>query len=539
MNRFKRKTIWILLLVIGLVFFASLLVTTKAKEALIGAFADKIVLLNQAQPFQINYESLEISFINKSFCLEQVNILPDELNTGTYEAQPHISINSIEGKNFKIFPLLWRQELNIDEFYIDGSEIVIKNEKRLKVKRNNPNVKSTRSLKKIAVEKFELTNYKFVQLNSNLKDTTTILTGDRISVEGIGFTRKQSQEENLELDLNNLNLVGTNHLLILKRQKDSIFMKHLKLDFGNGYINLEGFKYGNKEQLKSASKNNTFNKPLNAVHIPKMEFFGLKTDSLINNKMFIGDSILVKDAVLTIAKNLDKPWNTEIIKPLPQQMLRNQKNGFWFKKIQIENGHLDYIEFSKSDEILVPIKNLDAKITDVGTMKTNGKLKPNNGMKVQLHAILFDDLNFHLGMEFPNPLESNHFDFYGGTGPFRFESFNPIMVPTSNIMFESGRVDEINFKGQGNEVRTNGELVMRYSDLKAIVLKKNSKEKKKSFTWMANATIRKENPKNDKLKTAKMGYERIPYKGFGNYMFKTIESGLANSVYPLGSRKKN
>ena len=158
-------------------------------------------------------------------------------------------------------------------------------------------------------------------------------------------------------------------------------------------------------------------------------------------------------------------------------------------------------------------------------------------MHIALQGRLFKDFSFYINLDYLDPMRYDGFEFKGSTGPFNFETFNPIMVPTSNIKFESGHVSRIDFNGSGNGEETTGEFVMVYNNLTATVLKENGYKKNKTFSWLANTAVRKQNPKNGKLKTAQIHYQRVPYKGFGNYMFKTIESGLINSVYPFGKRK--
>ena len=172
----------------------------------------------------------------------------------------------------------------------------------------------------------------------------------------------------------------------------------------------------------------------------------------------------------------------------------------------------------------------------MGWERSKGQKKQMYPMEVHVEGRLFQDFPMDLDISFLNPMQNDQFSFSGSTGPFRFESFNPVMVPTSNIKFESGHVSALSFKGTGNAEKTSGELVMHYEDLAATVLRKKGRRKNKTLSWLANAAVRKNNPKNGKLMVAKMGHQRESYKGFGNYMFKTIESGLVNSVYPFGNR---
>ena len=279
------------------------------------------------------------------------------------------------------------------------------------------------------------------------------------------------------------------------------------------------------------------NRPASSYHIPYTEVFGIRTDSFFSQASFLADSIKVQDAAFTILKDLKKPWNKERILPIPQQLLRNEKGKFWLDKIQITNAHIDYIEIIDDKEVRIPVDNLNATVLNMGTIQSEYQKLSDNAMTIQLQGRVLNAMNFETNFQFTNPLQSNFFHFSGSTGSFTFESLNPVMVPSSNIKFESGKVHEIVFSGEGNEERTKGELIMRFNDLKSSVLKKKTEERNKTFSWLANTAVRSENPKNGKLKTAQINFKRVPYKGFGNYMVKTVESGLVNSVYPFGRRK--
>jgi len=80
---------------------------------------------------------------------------------------------------------------------------------------------------------------------------------------------------------------------------------------------------------------------------------------------------------------------------------------------------------------------------------------------------------------------------------------------------------------------------MLYTDLDAEVVKKNQKDKSKFLSWAANTVIHTSNPgKNNKLRVAQMEAERVIYKGFGNIVWKALQSGIVNSVTPTGKIKK-
>ena len=49
--------------------------------------------------------------------------------------------------------------------------------------------------------------------------------------------------------------------------------------------------------------------------------------------------------------------------------------------------------------------------------------------------------------------------------------------------------------------------------------------------------MHKGNPgKNDKVREVIMSFDRVEYKGLGNYLWKTIQSGLVNTIAPIGKK---
>jgi hypothetical protein len=534
----QRRKLILFIGVSALLFLLGYITLRQIALSIAEAFESRVVLISETSPYQITHEGLDISILRQSFRLNKVLILPDTLSKDTGNLQPHITIGAISANDFELLPLLFAGKLNIGQIQMERIDIVYKAHKK-EALYNKPRKVSQktakRPLKNLNVEHVELKEYSFVSLSRDSKDSLTNVIGETLSISQVAFERS-SDNGKLSLNPSRLKLKGSN--LKGAIQATELKLADFEFDIYQRVAYFKGLQIGNRDLSKEKTRRKAHNTPVNSIKIKGMECFGIQMDKLFQKLELNADSLIIDQATTHIVKNVDKPWNRNVTIPLPQQMLRDQKVMFWFKKIRIENSGLEYIEFSRSDEIVIPIKKLNASILNVGSRKNAVVSDSSNSMEVQLNATLFDDLDFNLDMNFMDPMKANDFEFKGSTGPFRFESFNPIMVPTSNIKFESGQVKRIYFNGTGNTEKTSGEFVMLYDDLKTTVLKHKSQKKNKTFSWLANTSVRKQNPKKGKLKVAMMGYERVPYKGFGNYMFKTIESGLINSVYPFGIRKR-
>jgi hypothetical protein len=78
-------------------------------------------------------------------------------------------------------------------------------------------------------------------------------------------------------------------------------------------------------------------------------------------------------------------------------------------------------------------------------------------------------------------------------------------------------------------------MKMLYHDLEAEVFKKKTAEKNDFLSWSVKNLVHKSNPGNNgEVREATMKFERVMYKGFGNFLWKTLQNGIVNSIAPFG-----
>ncbi|MDT0605970.1 hypothetical protein [Croceitalea rosinachiae] len=514
----------------------------QTKKTIQKALDNQIVLLNKTQPLHLTYDKLELSYLQRSFELTNVVLLQDSSYLDLNKLTPHTLINSIKVKNFKVLPLLINKKLDVDEFEVIGLEVVFKKggllEKRLTQKTKKKASSSSRNvLNQLSISKFKVSDFQIVHFDEKANDTINALKGDLLVVKDILFTGGPDKKvisiktDDVVFELDQMSVTYGSI-------KDKISLSKGIMNLGTGYSKFRNLKLSDLNSLKKKVSNNTFTKSPGSFDISMVEVFGLDTSKLFKNFDLMADSVLIDNAKITILKDSNKPWNKSVTKPMPQQVLRNSNKEFWINKVLIKNSSLNYLEIINDKEVVINLEDVQSTILNLGTVKSKYNDLESPNIDVTISAKVFKELNFLLNLKLINPLHSNFFSFNGHTSSFNFESFNPVMVPSSSIKFESGRVLKIDFNGQGNETSTKGDFVMRYDNLKTIILRKDAMLTNKTFSWLANSAVRKENPKNGRLKTAQIDFNRIPYKGFGNYMVKSIESGLINSVYPFGKRTR-
>lgn len=113
--------------------------------------------------------------------------------------------------------------------------------------------------------------------------------------------------------------------------------------------------------------------------------------------------------------------------------------------------------------------------------------------------------------------------------------FNPAIFPVAGLEFNSGVLDSLILKGSANTTYSSGTMKMLYHNLDLFVMKRGKHTKNTFLSWSINSFIRKNNPGKGvgkKPRVAIMFFERDMEKGFGNFFWKTIFSGLKATLIP-------
>ena len=181
----------------------------------------------------------------------------------------------------------------------------------------------------------------------------------------------------------------------------------------------------------------------------------------------------------------------------------------------------------KSDVLLnIPISNLNASITNITSIKSYR----DTPMKVTADGLLMNVGIAHLDAVFPLKNQQNTFYFSGSLGPSKMKVFDSALYPVLGLKVLKGDLDKLTFSASANEKESTGKMTMLYHNLEAEVFK-STHEENKFLSWTVNTLIHKSNPKKNKTpREVTLHAERVIYKGLGNYFWKTLQSGIINTV---------
>jgi hypothetical protein len=172
---------------------------------------------------------------------------------------------------------------------------------------------------------------------------------------------------------------------------------------------------------------------------------------------------------------------------------------------------------------------------------SSGKLKPqpqNNQQqeRADLNSLLMGTGKLNVKINFNLTDNNGAFTYSGDLGKFDLKNLNPLSKALGLIEIESGDIQHIDFKANGNLRSASGSMNMLYTNLKVKLLSDNidgEGTKEKGFlSFLANAIlVKNENPqKGEAPRTASMTNTRINSASFFNLMWKTVFVGIKDIV---------
>jgi hypothetical protein len=357
-----------------------------------------------------------------------------------------------------------------------------------------------------------------------------------LEIDGIQLKKLEGLNNYFKIDLDYLSIELLKERINLPNGNYYITFDGLYLNLSDSLVELEGLTYTptfeNKYELAKKLK---YTSEIFDITLKKLSVRGIDFQKLKNVGSFYADSIIVQSLNLNILMDKRMPFNEDRRPKLPNEVIKNVGFPLYIRGISIKNSRLNYQERMENTEELMTavLGNLSVEIsfaTSVSDSIAIGK-----SMEVKLRSNFMDITPLSIDFDFPLNSLLDTFYFTGHMSSAKMSEFNQAAFPAMGLKFDNGQLDNINFSGSASPRFSKGKMTMLYHNLEADISKKDFENKNKFLSWLANAVLYTSNPgKNTEIRIAQMEFERVPYKGFGNLMWKTLQSGIMHSVLPTG-----
>lgn len=522
-------------------------IMTKAVNA-------ELFKISNESELNITIDNIKVNVFSRTLIFKGISVKVDssyfeefKLGNTNKPTLTEFYISDLRLRGFDVSNYLFNRHLDLKKILIKGVDLnVYRADKYKKMPLKNTANKQfdldslyIKGLNKIDLSKVEVDKFSFHMIEAKSGDTINSYNGTQFEIRGISLDSHNGSEGYFKINTNKLNLKLRRQRFDLKGGNYFVYFKKLDFYFADSTIRISDFMFKPARDKYKIAASLEFTQEVIDVEVKAISIHGLKVGDAIRYGIVDIDSILIDKLKIELYKDKNKPWNYDKRPMFLQQKLKHLKQPLHIDMVKVSNSKLIYSERPKDSKklLVVDISNMNAQLDFVTSIRDS--LRSGKKLKINLNGYLMNTSHLNLDVIMPYNSRVDTFYFAGSLGPADFVKFNPAIYPATGIKFDAGKLESVMFSANASPKGAKGKMTMRYSGLEAEVTKKDVEEKDKTLSWLANAVLPKSNPsKKGKLKVAKIEVDRIEYKGLGNLIWKSVQSGLVNTILPTGKKIK-
>jgi hypothetical protein len=275
------------------------------------------------------------------------------------------------------------------------------------------------------------------------------------------------------------------------------------------------------------------------VYVHDITFSGVDFDGFLRKQEFQTEKILLDGLNALIYRDKSVPFQSGIVKDLPQGILRKIEAWISIDTLQVK-GDITYQEkLPKKKEIAeISFNDLDASLFNITSVDSLA-YRP---MRLISKGMLADTASFEISVLFDMQDPKDRFTFTGQIERMQLTALNKMLMPVASVKIKDGYAEHIYFNVKADNEIATGEMKFRYDNLKVQILNPETNDLKGLNqgikTFFANAFIvRHKNPTFIFLRPGKIFLKRDPTRAIFHYWGKALLSGAASSVGIHKSKK--
>ena len=290
------------------------------------------------------------------------------------------------------------------------------------------------------------------------------------------------------------------------------------------------------------SNNLAFQKDWFDVQVDGITFSGLDFTGSFGAQEYHTEKILLEGLNALVYRDKSVPFQSGIVKDLPQSILRKIDTWVYIDTLQVK-GDVTYQEkpANKEEVAEISFNRLDASLYNITTVDSMAH-KP---MHLSGKGLLADTANFQINARFDmfdrhDPKDK--FTFSGHIDQMPLAALNKMLRPVAGINIKDGCAERISFNIEANDEYARGEFNFRYQNLRVQILNPETNDLKGLNqgikTFFANTfVVKRRNPNFIFLRPGNIFLQRDPSRAIFHYWGKALLSGAVSSVGINKSRK--
>ena len=282
------------------------------------------------------------------------------------------------------------------------------------------------------------------------------------------------------------------------------------------------------------------------------DYFSGKIDSIsisqpnikrwFDKEELAGKYMAVNGLNLDVYRDKQLPFNEAQRPKMLQDLIKSVKVPLSVDSLILARSQVSYSERKETDNLEGKIRftNIRARILPFTNIKTSNGAIPN--FDIHASATIQDSCQLKVNMNYLMNHPENKFTVKGSLSPFNMQILNPVLEPLAMISIRSGKVNQFQFDFSANQTSANGQLFFGYDNLKISVLEmKDGNTKDSRFaSFLANSLLlRGKNPRGKELLPDEIAFQRDQKRSVLNYWWKSIFSGVKNTLDIKDNKPEN
>ena len=481
--------------------------------------------------YELVIDDLSIHLLRRSIHLHDIHFTTTELATQQVQAD----IESVSLNGFRLFRLIFSDELSINKIEIEAPSIDIE---RAFSEGSGEDMMTL----------FDRGQGEGNQMVQNFSISETEISGLSIQLS------ETDGESYFSIESADFYLAD---IYISENEDESppIPVREFGFDMQNIYYRMDGGLYIlSAEQTDFSSASGTFN--LSQFQLlpayEEAEFFrqvgyrtdrivlttsdiqvtGIDFDHAILSEQLIAEGLSVDQADVIIFRDKNYPQQEERDhKPLPQEMIRSLTVPIHIADVSVQTSSIRYEELHEDaiERGAVYFNDLYVSMPDFTTI--DSLMTQYGALSIDTASKFMDTSD--LNVQFTIPYNENLQHIQGTLAQTDPQILNPVFEPLAGVQIESGIVQSVRFEMQLTDIRAIGNAEVIYDDLQIRLVDRETAEanlvRRVGSFFINTFAIRSENPPEDP-RPGEVDFEREPEKSVFNYWWKSLQSGLMDSV---------
>lgn len=527
---------WIIVLLVFFVVVAILFYFVAAP--LVKNRLEEQVYNQTAGAYSLKIDNIDINLFLGNVSAHSITLNPDTLRISKNKihrdfykvSSPEISLTGLN-----IWQLIFNNQLSVDKLDIIKPEVNwVRNFDRDydEVTEENKNKGDKKAPPPVKIGIINLNESSLKIANRNSK--SSIVSFQKASLKVDNFLWDSDTSKNLEREINydDLTILVKDYMMKLGDSLNTFHFDSLRGSVKHSTLVVNGLefqpRYGreeyNKRKGEETDRIEFYNKEISLTGI---DFEKLKEEDKVIARMVVIDSIN-----MVVYRDKTNPVKNDAKKLLLQEQIRKAPIYLRIDSVQLNNTQITYQE--KVEEGTEPghinFINLSASLSNI----TNDSILLASGPSMKAHATtyLMGVGKIDAYFDFPIGDLNNSHSLYGTVSPMKLNVINPMLSNVAFAEIKSGKLNDMSFEARLNEDNSNGKMEFRYENLKVNILNKDEEERKKGLiSFLANTfVIKSNNPANGDFREGDMSFSRDKSKSMINYWWKTLLSGIKDTL---------